>query len=245
MLIWEGPSQIDNQPIIVCATAESNNAKTGDMIQVFILHRDIAPHTAQKTGDDVSICGDCDQRPSKGGSCYVSTFRAPLSVWRSYHRGTLETSGANRVAKAIRNGVPIRIGAYGDPAAVPVIVWQRLLHMSRLFGATAHTGYTHQWRQAYARPLRWLIMASCDSPDDVAQAHAEGWRTFTIVHDDEVKPIGSIECLADAKGKSCAECSICNGSRRRSTQPASVWIGVHGFRTGKKSKRSAALAVLA
>ena len=149
------------------------------------------------------------------------------------------------MAKAIRNGVPIRIGAYGDPAAVPVIVWQRLLHMSRLFGATAHTGYTHQWRQAYARPLRWLIMASCDSPDDVAQAHAEGWRTFTIVHDDEVKPIGSIECLADAKGKSCAECSICNGSRRRSTQPASVWIGVHGFRTGKKSKRSAALAVLA
>lgn len=245
MLIWEGPSELDGTPIVVCATAESKNAKTGDMIQVFILHRDLAPHAAQRTGEDQSVCGDCPQRPAIGGACYVVTFQGPLSVWTSYHAGTLETTGARRVARALRRGTPIRIGSYGDPAAVPAAVWERLLRVSRAYGGRGHTGYTHQWRAPHAQGLRGLLMASADSPADAAEAHAAGWRTFTIVAPGQVPPLGSVECLADARGKTCAECGICDGARpARAKQPASVWIGIHGFRTGLRSKRSAALQVI-
>lgn len=238
MIIYEGPSKLDGSPIVVIATAGSKNAKTGDMIQTWILRADVAPHVAQRTGDDASVCGDCPQRPGAGGGCYVTTFQAPLAVWRAYRAGS--TSGAARVARAIRAGVPVRIGSYGDPAAVPVAVWQRLLYVSRRYGATSHTGYTHQWRTQIAQPLRWLLMASIDNAADIEAARRMGWRTFSIATE---RPAGSIECLSDAKGLSCADCGVCDGARRRDTtakQPASVYILPHGAR----GKRAAALAVL-
>jgi hypothetical protein len=66
VIIYEGPSVIDGAPIVAIATgfkSPSSNDKTGTMIQVWILRADIAPHEAQKTGADESICGDCPMRP--------------------------------------------------------------------------------------------------------------------------------------------------------------------------------------
>lgn len=128
MILYDGPSMLDGSPIVVLASAGTKNEKTGPMIQTWILRRDVAPHDAQRTGQDASVCGDCPQRPAVGGACYVVTFQGPLAIWKSYHAGTVATTGAARVARAIKAGTPIRIGSYGDPAAVPVVVWQRLLN---------------------------------------------------------------------------------------------------------------------
>ena len=57
-ILYEGPSGIDGAPIVVIATGFANssaNAKTGDMIQTWIIRSDIAPHHAVKSGDDASI----------------------------------------------------------------------------------------------------------------------------------------------------------------------------------------------
>ena len=60
VVLYEGPSRIDGAPVvaIACRIADaSSNAKTGAMVQTFIMRQDIAPHEALKTGDDASVCG--------------------------------------------------------------------------------------------------------------------------------------------------------------------------------------------
>ena len=43
---------------------DSSNGKTGAMIQIWILPKDVKPNDAVKTGYDRVICGDCWKRPS-------------------------------------------------------------------------------------------------------------------------------------------------------------------------------------
>lgn len=62
-IFYCGPSQIDGAPIVGIAVLRSANAKTGDMVQTYILRADTAPLTALSTGADVSICGACPHRP--------------------------------------------------------------------------------------------------------------------------------------------------------------------------------------
>jgi hypothetical protein len=49
-VVYRGPSQIDGQPIVAVAIMSSNNDKTDDMPQVFIIRADIPPLVALKTG---------------------------------------------------------------------------------------------------------------------------------------------------------------------------------------------------
>ena len=72
VILYQGASALDGAPIVVIAnriTAASTNAKTGAMIQTFIIRSDIDPLTALKTGFDASVCGDCQHRPANNGSC--------------------------------------------------------------------------------------------------------------------------------------------------------------------------------
>ena len=82
-LIYKGPSQLDGRPIVVIATTGSKNAKTGNMLQTWILRADVPPVQATKTGEDYSICGDCPHRGAVTGkrSCYVLPFQAPLKIY--------------------------------------------------------------------------------------------------------------------------------------------------------------------
>ncbi len=122
VVLFDGPSRIDGAPIvaIACRIADaSNNVKTGAMVQTFILHRDIAPHEALKTGDDASVCGDCKLRPIRKGDvrCYVRVCRAPLSVWNAYQRGRYAVPGVDFDAgllSALFKGLSFRAGSYGD-----------------------------------------------------------------------------------------------------------------------------------
>jgi hypothetical protein len=107
-------------------------------------------------------------------------------------------AGANRV---------VRLGSYGDPAAVPIAVWEALV--SR---ATAHTGYTHQWRTM--PQLAALCMASADSALEAAQAQTQGWRTFRVRAPSE--PIAPREFVCPASKEAgaktdCASCRACGG----------------------------------
>ncbi len=71
MLLFEGNSLINDEPIVAIATGlqrPSTNRKTGPMIQTWILHRDELPTQAIKSGSDEAICGTC---PARGRWCYV------------------------------------------------------------------------------------------------------------------------------------------------------------------------------
>mgnify|MGYP003965830867 FL=1 len=72
--------------------------------------------------------------------CYVKTFQAPLSVWKSYKKGNYEKISLHKLSKLLTFR-SVRVGSYGDPAVIPNEVWDKML--SRTLG---NTGYTHQWQ---------------------------------------------------------------------------------------------------
>jgi hypothetical protein len=220
MIIYEGPSLIDGKPIIAIATLNSSNSKTGAMVQTWIMRSDIEPHQAIKTGDDVSVCGDCPHRPENSGSCYVLTFQAPLSVYRAYHRG----SYVDRKLESFR-GKALRLGSYGDPLAVPLEAWKPLIDITE-----GRTGYTHQWRMDANPQWKNLIMASVDNSIEANQAQKDGWRYFRVTNESAPKIKGESICPASVEaGKklTCADCLSCGGQTGRK---ASIVINAHGSR---------------
>jgi hypothetical protein len=234
-VLYEGPSAIDGMPIVVIATgfaSKSDNAKTGDMIQTWILRSDIAPHHAVKSGSDVSICGYCPHRPSLKATilaagqafvpCYVKTFQAPLSVYGAYKRGIYPKASTADIAR-LCEGRMVRFGSYGDPYAAPIDVWQAAAST-----AAGWTGYSHQWRIA---PPAWarLVMASADSLIDMADAHDLGFRTFRVTAKpfENVKGLETI-CPASkekAAVTNCATCRACMGTASKAR--VSVQIARH------------------
>ena len=207
---------------VVIATMESENVKTGNMIQIWILNRNTAPHVAVKTGEDSVVCGNCPHRGTIvdgkliDRTCYVVTFQGPLSVWSAYHRGVYE-----RITDySVFSGRMVRLGAYGDPAFIPRRIVDRIVA-----AADGHTGYTHQWRGADW--LRQYVMASVDTLAELETARANGWRTFRVSSTLDTQT-GEILCPAsDEAGKrtTCEQCGLCNGAR---DGVKSIMIPVHG-----------------
>lgn len=217
-ILYEGPSMIDGAPIVAIATDGSKNGKTGGMVQTWIMRQDVAPHDALKTGQDSSVCGNCPHRPINGGSCYVTVFQAPLAVWKAYKRGRYAPIGRMQFADRM-----VRIGSYGDPAAVPTSVWHAYAE-----GAKGVTGYTHQWRTADPELAR-LCMASCDKPSDREGAKAKGYRTFRILLETEERERGEISCPASKEAGhklTCEQCGSCDGQRK--ARRGDVAIVAHG-----------------
>lgn len=225
MIVWQGISQLDGvTPIVVLATGldgSSANAKTGGMVQTFILRADVDPMAALKTGLDQAICGVCPHRGTASGgtgACYVQVYHGPLSTWRAWQRGNAEQFDLERF-----RGRVVRVGSYGDPAAVPVHVWREIVGV-----ASASTGYTHQWRAAdtaYAE----FCMASADSVEERRLARSKGYRTFHVRALGTAKGRGEIVCPASAEAGRRVQCSSClqcsgTGSGRR----GDITITAHG-----------------
>ncbi len=230
-IIYRGPSLLDGAPIVVIATGLKNssaNAKTGDMIQTWIIRDDLKPWDAVKTGADASICGDCKHRGHivdgkvKGRTCYVTVFQAPTSIYNAFRRGTYpDLTGADLGKLAA--GRNVRIGAYGDPAAVPVNVWERLA-----FQAKTTTGYTHQWKTPANDALKYLTMASADTATEQAEAVAKGWRTFRVKKPQDHQLKGEVVCPSTTVGLSCADCGACKGKKGPNPMKGHIVINVHG-----------------
>ena len=224
-IVYRGPSELDGAPIVVIATGftgNSANKKTGAVVNTWILRSDMEPTEARMTGADSSICGNCRNRV---GSCYVELYRAPLTIFRKFQRGEYQEVALIELP-SLTAGKPLRIGTYGDPAAVPHEVWDALV--SR---ASHWTGYTHQWRTA--KHLQWLCMASVDNASERAEAMAMGWRTFRVRVQDEPLLPSEFICPASAeagKKTTCEECNSCDGSRQQKGTPVII---VHGI-TGKQ-----------
>lgn len=241
-ILYQGASLLDGKPIVVIATGytdKSSNSKTGAMIQTWIMRSDIEPHTAVKTGDDASVCGDCPLRGVNGigRSCYVTLHQAPLSVFRAFKRGAYAEASLNEIKELSTNKM-VRLGSYGDPAAVPVHIWK--LYTSE---AKGWTGYTHQWQRS--KDLQALCMASADTSELRDKAVSDGWRTFRVkTAEMPVMPNESV-CPATTVGLDCATCGACKGSS--SGNKGTIVIDVHGgsaaLSNGKKTLTSMASTI--
>ena len=226
-VFYRGPSPIDGAPIVAIATLESRNGKTGDMVQTWILREDISPLDAIATRADRSICGNCVHRGDVDHerTCYVDASRAPSMVFDAYHRGQYIdlSNDPETVAMLIAQRI-VRMGAYGDPAMVPIKQWRMLLA-----GSAGRTGYTHAWRRMWAQALKPYVMASVDSVKEQDIARAMGWRTFRVRTETEGLQVNEFACPASPEGglrKQCITCKACDGADRAGK--ASAAIIVHG-----------------
>lgn len=231
-ILWRGNSPIDGEPIVAIMTLESSNRKTGNMAQVYILHADKLPTIALADGSDHSICGDCPHRrkwnPAEAKytrSCYVNVGQSVNSVFRAFKRGsyvdvseTMPLDVWRWFERKYLNRFKIRWGAYGDPAMIPLRV---VRHWNNC--ATAHTGYTHQWKFSWAAPFKGIFQASCDSFADYMQASSAGWKTFAVVPKGDAPFSGKL-CPATAENSQaqCATCKLCDGAK------TDIFVVAHG-----------------
>ncbi len=238
-IIYNGPSLIDGAPIVVIAIVTSANSKTGNMIQTHILRADINPLEASKTGADASICGDCIHRgtptdnPLKkvanGRTCYVNLGQGPTVVFKAFKRGKYPHATPEQIT-AIGENRMVRLGTYGDPAAVPATVWDALLKE-----AAGHTGYTHQHKPAYISTDYRRLMYSADTANDATSAHAKGYRTFRVIpvqqwQEQNKGALLKNETICPASKEAgfkstCNNCKLCSGS---TIKAKSIAIVAHG-----------------
>lgn len=226
--LWRGASSLSGDEIVCIATGfkGSSNRKTGDMIQTYILRADTTPVEAIKQNKDYAICGDCVHRGSghgKGRTCYVNVGQGPRSVYDAWKRGRYSTSWD---AELFRDKI-VRLGTYGDPAVIPLEIWNEVLKYAR-----GNTGYTHQWHTEAGRSYASYCMASVDSEDERRSATGLGFRTFRVTPPREQgsnKLIKEVVCPASeeaGKKLTCAECLACSGTKRG--QRSGIVIQAHG-----------------
>jgi hypothetical protein len=228
VVFYRGPSLLTGDTILGVLTGltwKTENPKIGrSVVQAWILRADRAPMDAVRQNLDDAICGDCALRGHDGRDrrCYVVPWLAPSNIWRAIGRQVYREVVWPEV-RALAEGRSLRLGAYGDPAAIPFEVWHALIARAR-----GWIGYTHQWRTCDPR-FKAIVMASVDSPAEFAEAHAAGWRTFRILQRGDA-PLPHLECRCPASAEAghkttCERCQLCRGTNR----PArSIAIQAHG-----------------
>jgi hypothetical protein len=236
-IIYSGPSLIDGSPIVCVVIVSSSNSKTGDMLQTHILRADMDPLQASKSGADFSICGNCKHRgtattdstrkQAQGRTCYVNLGQGPTQVYKRLKGANSYPTATAEQTQELGRARMVRLGTYGDPAAVPAHIWDNLLKE-----AAGHTGYTHQHDKSpdYSR-----MMHSADTKAEALQAHRANRRTFRVIPVTEYNTQGKAsllnnEILCPASKEAgqrvtCLQCKLCSGS---AISAKSVAIVAHG-----------------
>ena len=218
----------DESRVIIATGFEtpSDNRKTGDMIQIWILVKSVSPTEAIRTGLDRLICGNCMHRGHEENgrfgverTCYVNPGQAPQGVWKSWKAGNYPPL---RSLEAFV-GRKVRFGAYGDPVHIPLSLALAIAGV-----ASGHTGYTHQWRKPSLQGWKTLLMASVDSIAELVIARSLGWSTFRVTPDLDHHSIETL-CASDRDGTPCADCLACAGARGGIQ---AIHIPVHGKGAG-------------
>lgn len=235
VVIYHGQSRGENVVCIATGFVKpSDNAKTGPMVQVWILNSDVSPIEAIKTGKDVGICFNCIHR---GGTCYVNAAQGPNAVYKAFKNGSYpsicdestdftkgdiaQTYLQNGAWDVFQNSF-VRFGAYGDPVVIPFPILEKIANNCKGF-----TGYTHQWKEPTFDVYKKYLMASVDMPKQYDEAKAKGWRTFRVTHDWKVKSPNEQPCLNSRDGTACINCLKCGGT---SVQDKDIYIKVHGLK---------------
>lgn len=219
VVLFDGPSILDGEPIIVVATFDSVNRKTGNVIQTWILRKDVAPNVAVQTGQDTSICGKCPHRHFSGGGCYVLPFQAPLNIWKHYHKGNYPKMSPKYIGRFLNRN--IRLGSYGDPAAVPYTIWLAITSV-----CASHTGFTHQADHEYFdRNILKLCQVSIETPSQYKKYTQYG--TFRVKTEDSPLLEGEILCRNE-QGLRCEQCHLCDGQNKNK-----IAIDFHGVKKAR------------
>jgi len=211
---WEGSSTVNDDAIMLgisCEDRGSRNPKTGPMVQVGVMLRDVHPVEAVRTGADEAICGGCPLRPIIHNKlkmtddqvskypCYVKKYRK-VAQWKAWKACDEDFEKAFDSL----SGRSVRFGEYGNMSSVPREVMEPLLQ-----AADNHTLYEHEWRKEENQWLKLYAMASVHSEQERQEAKSLGWRTFRTGDDPQD---GEIFCPNYTHKIQCIDCNLCSGN---------------------------------
>lgn len=234
-ILYEGDSLLDGKPIVAIALTGSSNSKTGKMVQILYIRTDVDPISANKNGEDYSICGDCklrgkphdrdDRATADERGCYVMLLSI-LSIWKTYKAGKYPRIKTVDFVEMTKDRT-VRLGMYGDPACVP-----KRNNKLWIKNAKAHTAYSHQAKTHGADYDPTICMRSADTVEEAKVAWAKGERTFRVGHLTSMVKDKEILCPASEEAgrrTTCDKCKLCSGM---TINAKSILIPAHG--TGKK-----------
>lgn len=269
MIIFDGISRIDNKThirgILTGVTSPTSNGKTGPMAQLWIVRADMShgqslsiPYEGTERGwpgerpdmADAAVCGGC---PFAGGQgCYVTT-QATASIHKAavagrYPQETLDTLAPLLMAQHRRGVIAgLRLGAYGDPVALPFELIEDLMNRLQPVRHTFQvTGYTHAWKAQYRMAdqpepdERWrrYLMASCHHAADSLLAYKQGWRPYVVLPRGTPEEIRAYARAADVaicpasdeanNRLTCAACGGCDGRSGRQDKRKGFGLALHG-----------------
>jgi hypothetical protein len=224
-LLHEGEK--NGHPFAVIATLKTSNRKTGNMVQIWFILRDISPVEAVKQGLDAkTICSECPF--AAGNGCYVNVGQAPLGIWKAYRKGRYPVLNPVDYAKVF-SGRSVRFGAYGNPSLLPISMVKAIASVS-----TGWTGYFHDWRtNPFAAEYAKYFMASTETQNSFAEASRLKLRVF---HASPIQPENTLECLSETKGLECASCKLCAGLSK--SRLPSIWINPHGSKVARANAQA-------
>jgi len=166
-------------------------------------------------------------------ACYVRTEQAPTVIFKAYAAGSYPNVTPGVAADMVRGG-ELRVGAYGDSAALPIRAVRPLANAAEIV-----TNYTHGagYVPGRAKRLANFTMASADSPAEAIQYQEQGFRTFRVSpnhtqRDDGTRLVmdllpGERQCPKTLdKRVTCIDCGLCDGNRRGIV--ANIAAPVHG-----------------
>jgi hypothetical protein len=139
-------------------------------------------------------------------TCYVRVAHGPNASYKKWERDGKPEAIDLATFKASK---PVRVGAYGDPAAFPFETWETLAKNNKLLG------YTHQWREVWFDPRHLeLFMASVNSSEDRAELKRRypTARTYRVMKAGETPEEGEIECPWSTRKVQCADCGLCDAT---------------------------------
>jgi hypothetical protein len=154
----------------------------------------------------------------------------PNSIYKAYKNGRYPNFNIELHGQYLANR-KIRLGAYGDPSAIPFDINKTLTEL-----AVSHTGYTHQIaHKKFDKRYIDICQISADTPKQALKYQSMGAKTFRVALPNDSLYDNEIECLADSKGLNCIDCGLCDG------QTKNIAIMVHGSR--KNNFKSNLIAV--
>jgi hypothetical protein len=241
-VMYEGPSLIGQGDIAVLATLQCANEKTGNMVQVWIVPKGTGTLEAVQAGQNSAACGSCPLQGSpytqtikrrsgkteqitrlRNRVCYVNLGRLDATVGKAYIRGRYAPYN-RRIHERWLKGRNVRLGAYGDPAAMPDHLIEYLVSVG-----SGHTGYSHQlfWiERQRADMLARHLMVSCHTLAQHEEAVRRGWRPFTVISEKQSPPVGAVECPFYTHGVQCDTCQLCQGTSKNARP---VYVRAHAM----------------
>ena len=164
--------------------------------------------------------------------CYVRLEQAPTGIYKLYKKGGYPVVSTREAVDYVRRR-DLRVGAYGDGAALPIGVIRPLVD-----AADVVTNYTHAAGYAPGRAdrLAGFTMASCESVAQAKEYQSRGLRTFRVSPNFQEKNgvrrvvdllPGEIQCIKTLnKSVQCIKCKLCDGWRGKYTK--NIVAPVHG-----------------